>query len=159
MSPSQTAATNWMFPGCPEPPDWRLDWDRLCAERPEIAALHHCPQDPVHHAEGDVGLHTRRVCSELTGLEAWRQLHPEERSILFAAALYHDVAKPLCTRDEMGQISARVMLGAGHEWPGWRSGKMTSLPRFPIRRYRSGRQSLAWSDITVCPCPGRARPT
>lgn len=98
----------WRFPGCPEPPDWSLDWDRLRGEIPGIEALHSCPQDPIHHAEGDVGTHTRMVCEALAGLPAWRGLGEAGRSILFAAALLHDIAKPSCTQaNEDGRITAK----------------------------------------------------
>jgi predicted kinase len=43
----------------------------------------------------------------LAGLEAWRRLEPTERSLVFAATLFHDVAKPLCTREEIGRLTAR----------------------------------------------------
>ncbi len=131
----QTKETTWRFPGCPEPPDWSFDWDRLCVEHPVIAALHNCPQDAIHHAEGDVGHHTRRVCTELTGLAAWRRLDPWERSIVFAATLFHDVAKPHCTREEMGRITAR-----GHARRGarlarlafWKDDEPGGIPDTPL---------------------------
>jgi predicted kinase len=54
-----------------------------------------------------VWLHTRRVCEELAALPAFRSLSEEERLVLFAAALLHDVAKPACTRrEEDGRITA-----------------------------------------------------
>ncbi len=135
MSHPEDEPATWRFPGCPEPPDWSLDWDRLCAERPAIAALHDCPQDPEYHAEGDVGIHTRRVCDELTGLDAWRRLRPWERSLVFAATLFHDVAKPLCTRQDMGRITAR-----GHARRGarmarlalWKHDEPGSMPATPL---------------------------
>ena len=37
--------------------------------------------------------------------ESWRQLEGETRSILFAAALLHDIAKPITTRIENGRIA------------------------------------------------------
>jgi predicted kinase len=83
---------------CPGPPDWRLDWPALEGEYPWVRALSGCPQDPAHHAEGDVGTHTRMVCEALTGLTAWRTLPGPERAVVFAAAVLHDVAKPACTR-------------------------------------------------------------
>ncbi|MFN7932168.1 MAG: AAA family ATPase [Bryobacteraceae bacterium] len=47
-----------------------------------------CPQDAVHHAEGDVWIHVRMVAEAL-------------------AALRHDVAKPICTRIEDGRLTSR----------------------------------------------------
>lgn len=92
---------------CPAPPDWRLSWDAMRAEYGWLDALYACPQDPIHHAEGDVGTHTRMVCEELFALPAWRALDGGERQVLFAAAVLHDVAKPACTKLEDGRITSR----------------------------------------------------
>ena len=98
--------SNFPFP-CPEPPEWRVDWEALDREYEWIAAMRGCPQDPVFHAEGDVWTHARMVCEALAAQEEWRALPQDEREILFAAALLHDQAKPACTREEGGRISSR----------------------------------------------------
>lgn len=73
-----------------------------------FAELFQCPQDPIHHAEGDVGIHTRMVCRELWSSAAWRDLKAEDRETAYLAALLHDVAKPATTRTEPdGRITAR----------------------------------------------------
>lgn len=96
------------LPPCPESPNWLVAWDELDGLYPWIRHLAGCPQDPIHHAEGDVWIHTRMVCEALTALPAWRNLPDEERRIVFAAALLHDVGKPDCTRREPdGRISSR----------------------------------------------------
>jgi predicted kinase len=61
-------------------------------------------QNPIHHAEGDVLTHTRLVCEALTALKEWRELDETLQSIIFAAALLHDIAKPFCTREDEGTI-------------------------------------------------------
>ena len=43
------------------------DWALLCAALPDLLALESTPQDPRHHAEGNVGLHTRMVLDALLG--------------------------------------------------------------------------------------------
>ena len=92
---------------CPRPPEWRVDWSAL-GEYPWFRLLADCPQDPIHHAEGDVCIHTRMVCEALVGFEHWRALTVPERDAVFAAAVLHDVAKPACTRVEPdGRISSR----------------------------------------------------
>jgi len=91
---------------CPQPPDWRVDWEAIDRELPWIRALRGCVQDPVHHAEGDVWTHVRMVCEALAGMAAWRALGAEAREILFWAALLHDVAKPACTREVAGRVSS-----------------------------------------------------
>src|SRR3954453_7871923 len=73
-----------------------------------------CPQNPDRHAEGDVWIHVHLVAEAMAALPAWRELPEDDRQLLFAAALLHDVAKPACTRVEHdGRISSR-----GHSWRG-----------------------------------------
>ncbi|GAB4207227.1 MAG: AAA family ATPase [Roseiflexaceae bacterium] len=97
----------WYFPGCPAPPDWWIDWEDLLARYDWLGPLAETPQEPQHHAEGDVLTHTRMVAEALCGLEEWRGLEPDERSVLFASALLHDIAKPVCTViDGAGRISS-----------------------------------------------------
>ena len=90
--------TDW-FPLCPEPPTWRVDWTAIDAAFPWVQGMRGCPQDPLYHGEGDVWVHTRMVCEALSELPTFRQSPPEERQLLFTAALLHDVAKPSCTRE------------------------------------------------------------
>jgi predicted kinase len=98
------AADGWSFPFCPVPPAWALEWDGLLERFAWLRELDGCPQDPVYHAEGDVLVHTRLVCEALAASAAWRALAPRDRSMLFAAALMHDVAKPICTDTTGGRI-------------------------------------------------------
>ena len=93
----------------PAAPDNYIDWPAIWALWPEhMAALDKCPQDSVHHAEGDVGIHTRMVVEALTALPEWRALGAEAQSILFWAAILHDVGKPDTTETQPdGRITAR----------------------------------------------------
>lgn len=102
------------FPPCPEPPDWQIDWPTL-DQLSWIRDLQGCPQHPIRHAEGDVWTHVHMVCEAMAASQRWRSLPQEERQILFAAALLHDVAKPACTQVDptTGDISSR-----GHSWRG-----------------------------------------
>ncbi|MBA3714144.1 MAG: AAA family ATPase [Pyrinomonadaceae bacterium] len=93
-----------IFPQCPQPPAWHLDWRSLRDEHVFLRRMAECPQDPIYHGEGDVEIHTRMVCEELTSNLHWRELETREREILFAAALLHDVAKHYTTRHEGGRI-------------------------------------------------------
>jgi putative nucleotidyltransferase with HDIG domain len=95
------------FPWCPTPPDYTVNWERIEQEFPQVRRMEGCPQDAVHHAEGDVLVHTRMVVETLSHLPAWRALPRPEREIVFAAALLHDIAKPACTRVEEGRITSR----------------------------------------------------
>ncbi|HEY8379467.1 MAG TPA: AAA family ATPase [Nannocystis sp.] len=90
---------------CPADPavSTAVPWDSL--SEPWIAPMAACPQDPEHHGEGDVWTHTKMVCEALVALPAWQRLPADDREILFAAALLHDIAKPVCTRIEDGRIT------------------------------------------------------
>ncbi|MBY6161591.1 AAA family ATPase [Mameliella alba] len=87
-------------------PDWDLNWAAIQALWPELQVLDDCPQDPFHHGEGDVGIHTRMVLEALIGDLDWRGLPQEDRELLFWAAVLHDVGKPGTTITEDGRIRA-----------------------------------------------------
>ncbi|MEM6356611.1 MAG: AAA family ATPase [Pseudomonadota bacterium] len=91
----------------PAPSDWWVDWPSIWSLWPELPALDACPQDPEHHAEGDVGTHTRMVVEALVGDPNWRGQPAEERSWLFWAAVLHDVGKPACTKTQEARITSR----------------------------------------------------
>jgi predicted kinase len=91
----------------PQPPDYAVDWPALTAAYPWLEELRGCPQDPIHHAEGDVFTHVRLVCEAMAALPAWRTLPEPERVVTFAAALLHDLEKPACTQtDAAGRVTA-----------------------------------------------------
>ncbi len=133
-------AVPWVFPHCPTPPTWRLDWEGILASFSAVRRLAGCPQDPVYHGEGDVLAHTELVCRALIASERWRALPPHERSIVFSATLLHDVAKPACTAVEPdGHISARgharrgaqrarLLLWRGDGWEGDRGLETPAVP-------------------------------
>ncbi|GCF10684.1 AAA family ATPase [Dictyobacter arantiisoli] len=97
------------FPFCPDPAQgWKLDWEGVQQQFSWIRAMDGVPQYPAYHAEGNVLIHTHMVADALTQLAEWRALPAMERTILFASALLHDVAKPVCTKIEPdGMISSR----------------------------------------------------
>jgi predicted kinase len=70
------------------------DWDQLCAWMPVLVPLADTEQDGIHHAEGDVAIHTRMVVNELVGDPAWLDLDDHARFRLFWASVLHDVGKP-----------------------------------------------------------------
>ncbi len=87
-----------------------LDWNQLVKSFDWVANLKDCPQDAIYHAEGDVLIHTKMVIESLFELEDFKKLSSEEKGILFAACLLHDVGKPATTViEENGRISS-----AGH---------------------------------------------
>jgi predicted kinase len=76
------------------------DWDVLQVQYDWVADMKGVPQSPVHHAEGDVAIHTQMVLAALTGLPAYKALPEEAQEILWMAALLHDVEKRSTTFTE-----------------------------------------------------------
>lgn len=76
---------------------------KLAVSHPELLALKGVPQNPEYHGEGDVLRHTEMVCEELTKLASWQTLPEEEKALLFLAAAFHDIGKPVCTKQEDGK--------------------------------------------------------
>lgn len=115
--------------------------DSLLTEQ-NLADLHRLartPQDPVHHAEGDVWTHTRMVVEAMLQTTTWQQAGASDRFVLFMAALLHDIAKPATTvvdpvsgrigqpgHSARGVVDARVLL--------WRAG----VPFFTFKANRAG---------------------
>ncbi|MDQ6602913.1 MAG: AAA family ATPase [Chloroflexota bacterium] len=96
------------FPFVPAAPDWSVEWERIVERFAWVRTMAGVPQDARHHAEGDVLVHTRMVVDVLAEQTAWRTAPDGERVALFAAALLHDVAKPVCTQiDADGTITSR----------------------------------------------------
>ena len=91
----------------PSEPRWNVDWETLRERFDWVRRMDGTPQDPIHHAEGDVAIHTRLVCGAMAELAAFRVLDEDARLVAFAGALLHDVAKPDCTRaDEEGRVTS-----------------------------------------------------
>jgi two-component system phosphate regulon sensor histidine kinase PhoR len=86
--------------------DHRIDWEGL--EKTPLSAMFEkmmgIQQNPEHHGEGNVYLHTRSVCENLVKLDGYRELAPRDKQILFVSALLHDIGKIRCTRTEDGVI-------------------------------------------------------
>lgn len=97
----------------PTAPDYHVPWDALQAFD-WVRALVACPQDAVHHAEGNVWIHTRMVLETLATMPAYRALPAEDQVAVYVACLMHDVAKPMTTRTEDdGRITAKGHSRAG----------------------------------------------
>ncbi|MDH4472069.1 MAG: AAA family ATPase [Fluviicola sp.] len=87
---------------------WKIsssyDWEML-RQFSWVRDMEGVPQSPVHHAEGDVAIHTRMVIEALQHLPEFVLLSEQEQHILMAAALLHDVEKRSTTQtDENGDI-------------------------------------------------------
>ena len=106
---------NWTFPYCPNEGNFAINWRELLDKFEWLRVLADCPQDARYHAEGDVLTHTKLVCEALIALPQWQALPQTQRSVLFTAALLHDVAKPQATKiEDSGAISSKghVLQGA-----------------------------------------------
>lgn len=91
---------------------WKIyhtkNWSDLWTQFAWLRDMEGVPQDPIHHAEGDVATHTRMVIEALQNLPEYQQLSEQQQEILFAAALLHDVEKRSTTvTEENGRITSR----------------------------------------------------
>ena len=128
------------FPLSPTPPDFAHDWDRLQVAYPPLTALAGCAQDPIHHPEGDVLVHTRQVCACLVADPRWRAMDEPERGSLFFAALAHDWAKPACSvADADGRIHT----------PGHATHGASMIRKFIMENEELSRVSLALRETVV----------
>ena len=111
--------------------DWQLtdrtDWPSLWRQFDWVRDMEGVPQDPIHHAEGDVATHTRMVLESLTCLPAYKALAAQEQAILWAAALLHDVEKRSTTvREPDGRITSK-----GHARKGERTARLLLYDTLP----------------------------
>ena len=98
----------------PGPPGWVVPWSRIEAAVDVVRALRDVPQDPVHHAEGDVAVHTRMACEALAADPGWRSGPERRRARVFLAVLLHDIGKAATTRPGPdGRLQARGHSRAG----------------------------------------------
>ena len=69
---------------------WQLTddkrWSALRQRFSWVEEMHHTPQDPEHHGEGDVGVHTEMVLNALITLPEFQQLPAQQQEVLWAAA-------------------------------------------------------------------------
>lgn len=85
--------------------EWRFKyfnepWDVLRKRFTWIADMHGVPQDPIHHAEGDVAIHTEMVRDALRNLPEFKDLPEQTQHILDLSALMHDMEKRSTTVHE-----------------------------------------------------------
>lgn len=86
---------SWQLPGIE---DGSFGRQMLEQGHPWLTELADCPQDPKHHAEGDVLTHVMMVCDALHQIPEFQACDPIEQQILAWAALLHDIAKPQCNQ-------------------------------------------------------------
>jgi predicted kinase len=80
-----------------------------------LTRLKDTPQDPIWHAEGNVYLHTEMVLEETCRLLSSEASHlePNKRLTLILGALFHDIAKPICSKTEFRDGRERI-ISPGH---------------------------------------------
>lgn len=77
-----------------------IDWDFLESNYDWFSEMRDVPQDQDWHAEGDVMTHTKMVVEALVNLPEYIALNEQDKHILFASALLHDVEKRSTTIEE-----------------------------------------------------------
>ena len=92
--------------------NWSLtkdkDWQSLEKRFSWVDDMRGVQQDHIHHAEGDVAVHTAMVLDALQKIDAFQGLDLQRQEILWAAALLHDVEKRSTTViEEGGRITSR----------------------------------------------------
>lgn len=90
---------------------WQLtknkEWTDLEKQFSWVADMKNVTQHSIHHAEGNVAIHTQMVINELLNNIEYQHLDEQTKEVLWAAALLHDVEKRSTSVDEgNGIISA-----------------------------------------------------
>lgn len=92
--------------------DGYYKWDEI-KKIGEFTCLKTCEQDPHWHAEGNVWIHTVNVCKHASDIAHFYNNY-DLREIFLAAALFHDIGKPITSKaDKNGRIHSY-----GHEEAG-----------------------------------------
>jgi len=129
---------SFVLPHVPDAPDWKSDWPALeTAYCDWLEPMRHTEQDLAWHAEGDVLTHTKMTCETLAGFESWQALPARDRSVLFMAALMHDIGKPVCTKNEDGKFVSPKHAIKGAQLAQtilWRLGLAGDWERFKMRQ-------------------------
>ena len=96
----------WKFPyyeiGAP------ILWDIFEREFDWFQDMKGVPQDPIWHAEGDVFTHTKMVVEALVSHPDYQTLSEQEKHIMFAVAMLHDVEKRSTTEEEVIDGKIRI---------------------------------------------------
>ncbi len=107
---------------------WNKRLDELSEQYEWVAGMYGVPQSPVHHAEGDVAIHTQMVLDALTALETYKQMPVPDQQVLWMSALLHDVEKRSTTfTDEKGAI-----VSPGHAKKGALTARRILFTQFDI---------------------------
>jgi len=88
--------------------------DNLVVKYTWAQDMANCVQNEEWHSEGDVMTHTRMVLEQMFSSPEFKDLSSQNKEIMKAAVLLHDVAKPPCTVEDEGYLSSKghAVLGA-----------------------------------------------
>lgn len=103
------------------------NWEALESEFEWVKDMKQVPQDEIHHAEGNVAIHTEMVLNAMQELEEYKQLEDWEKEILLAAALAHDIEKRSTTQIENGRI-----ISPGHSKKGAQTFRVALFEKYPL---------------------------
>lgn len=90
---------------------WQLtqnkDWASLEKQFSWVSDMEHVKQHKIHHAEGSVKNHTQMVLDKLQYIDNYISLPQQDKEIIWASALMHDIEKRSTSIDKgNGNISA-----------------------------------------------------
>jgi len=88
----------WKFPTYEI--DQPLNWDLLASKFSWIEDMKSVMQDSIWHGEGNVFTHTKMVVESLINLPEFQELDEQNKHILVASAIFHDVEKRSTTAEE-----------------------------------------------------------
>ena len=98
---------NWKFPYYTDSITDEY-WNNLASKHDWISDMADTMQDAIHHAEGDVATHTRMVLTEMLNDSDFQALEEQDKHILFASIMFHDVEKRSTTVvEEDGRITSK----------------------------------------------------
>ncbi len=84
----------------------------------ELVALDGLEQDPAWHPEGDLPTHSGLAAEVAAGLADEAGLEGDDRYVVVAAAMLHDIGKATTTRRQVGQDGSEHVVSPGHAQAG-----------------------------------------
>lgn len=125
---------------------WQLtqnkEWNALEKQFSWVTDMRYVDQHRIHHAEGNVSIHTQMVIEQLLKSDEYQKLDKQSQEILWASALLHDVEKRSTSVDEgngiisangharRGEYTARSLLFREIPTPFYIREQIASLVRF-----------------------------
>ena len=87
----------------------KIDWGALEKRFGWLRDMREVEQDEIWHGEGNVFIHTKMVVEVLVGLDEFKGLCEQDKHIVFASTLMHDIEKRSTTKREMRDGKERVV--------------------------------------------------